>query len=112
MAKIRMQIGIANQKTKSTRPASREAGVGSHGSRIATAAAMPPAITPMPISVRMEPLRVRGGAETKRLPEVSPPAGPAATRFDAANRGDKNRYAMQGDRGAGRPDRSAVPGGS
>jgi hypothetical protein len=57
-----MQIAITNQKTKSIRPASREEGVGSHGSSTATAAAMPPAITPIPISVRMEPLRIRDGA--------------------------------------------------
>src|SRR3954452_4150643 len=52
-----MQMIVTNQKTKSMRPASRDAGCGSHGSRTATAAAMPPASVPRPTRVRIWLLR-------------------------------------------------------
>ena len=57
-----MQMVTVNQKMKSIRPASLEAGVGSHGSARATAAAIPPATTPIPTSDAIEPLRIRRGA--------------------------------------------------
>ena len=57
-----MQIAITNQKTKSMRPASREASLGSHVGTSATAVATPPAISPIPKSATMEPLRIRFGA--------------------------------------------------
>jgi hypothetical protein len=57
-----MQIAITNQKTKSMRPASREASLGSHVGTSATAVATPPAINPIPKSATMEPLRIRFGA--------------------------------------------------
>ena len=57
-----MQIAITNQKTKSMRPASRDASSGSHVGTTAAAVAMPPAINPIPKSATMEPLRIRFGA--------------------------------------------------
>ena len=59
--KMTMQITITNHVTKSIRPASRDAGVGIHGSASATAAAMPPATTPITSNDAIEPLRIRGG---------------------------------------------------
>jgi hypothetical protein len=41
------------------RAASFEAGVGSHGRASATAAAIPPATTPIPINGAIAPLRIR-----------------------------------------------------
>jgi len=61
-AKITMQIVTTNQNSKSMRPASLEAETGSHGTASATAAAMPPAMTPIPSSDAIEPLRIRSGA--------------------------------------------------
>src|SRR3954466_2253560 len=52
-----MQMIVTKQKTKSMRPASRDAGWGSQGSRYATAAAMPPASVPRPTRVRIWLLR-------------------------------------------------------
>ena len=57
-----MQITTTNQKTKSIRPASRDAGVGSQGIRSATAAEITPAIVPITSKAKMEPLRIRRGA--------------------------------------------------
>src|SRR5215471_11529017 len=54
-----MQMIVTNQKTKSIRPASREAGVGIQGRSTATAVAIPPAITAIPIKATTEPLRIR-----------------------------------------------------
>jgi hypothetical protein len=50
---------MTNQKSGLMRAASFDAGVGSHGRASATAAAIPPAITPIPTSDAMEPLRIR-----------------------------------------------------
>jgi hypothetical protein len=58
-AKTTMQMMITNQKSGSMRSASFEAGFGSQGRASATAAAIPPATIPIPISDAMEPLRIR-----------------------------------------------------
>src|SRR6266498_4324071 len=55
--KMKMQIPVTNQKTKSIRPASREADCGSQSGIRATAEAIPPASTPITISWTIEPLR-------------------------------------------------------
>jgi hypothetical protein len=52
-----MQIPVTNQKTKSMRPASRDAEVGSQFGMSATADATAPARTPITISWTIEPLR-------------------------------------------------------
>jgi hypothetical protein len=62
MAKITMQITTTNQMTKWIRPASREARYGRQVGTSATAAATPPATSPIPKSATMEPLRIRFGA--------------------------------------------------
>ena len=52
-----MQIPVTNQKTKSIRPASRDAELGSQSGMSATADATAPARTPITISWTIEPLR-------------------------------------------------------
>src|SRR6266516_3187951 len=56
-AKIATQITVTNQKTKSMRPASRPAGVGSHGGTTASAAATPPATRAKSTSWTTDPRR-------------------------------------------------------
>src|SRR6185437_1146955 len=68
-AKMTMQIVTTNQKTKSIRPASFEAEMGIHGIASATAAATPPATTPIPSSDPIEPLRIRFWSLTEAHPE-------------------------------------------
>ena len=55
--KTKMQIPVTNQKTKSMRPASRDAELGSQSGMSATADATAPARTPITISWTIEPLR-------------------------------------------------------
>ena len=55
--KTKMQIPVTNQKTKSIRPASRDAELGSQSGMSATADATAPARTPITISWTIEPLR-------------------------------------------------------
>src|SRR2546423_7151544 len=55
--KTKMQMPVTNQKTKSIRPASRDAGCGSQRGIKAKADAMAPARTPITISWTIEPLR-------------------------------------------------------
>ena len=55
---MRMQIETVNQKTTSMRPRSVEASGGSHGRKIATAAAIPPATVPIPSKAKIGPLRI------------------------------------------------------
>jgi hypothetical protein len=55
--KTKMQIPVTNQKTKSIRPASRDAETGSQSGMSATADATAPARTPITISWTIEPLR-------------------------------------------------------
>ena len=55
--KTKMQIPVTNQKTKSIRPASRDAELGSQSGMSATADATAPARTPIRISWTIEPLR-------------------------------------------------------
>jgi hypothetical protein len=57
MEKTKMQIPVTNQKTKSMRPASRDAELGSQLGMSATADATAPARTPITISWTIEPLR-------------------------------------------------------
>ena len=57
-----MQIAIVNQKTTSIRPRSFEAAGGSHGRKIATAAAIAPATVPIASKARIGPLRIPRGA--------------------------------------------------
>jgi hypothetical protein len=57
IAKMKMQIPVTNQKTKSIRPASSDAEAGSQLGIRATADAIPPASTPIKISCQIEPLR-------------------------------------------------------
>src|SRR5438552_16376142 len=52
-----MQITVTNQKTKSMRPASRPAGVGSHPGTSATAVATPPATRAKSTSWTTDPRR-------------------------------------------------------
>src|SRR5262245_62157243 len=61
-----MQIAITNQKTKSMRTASCEAATGSQVGTSATAAATAPAISPIPKSAKMEPLRIQAEPRRKR----------------------------------------------
>src|SRR5207253_2593681 len=56
-AKIATQITVTNQKTKSMRPASRPAGVGSHPGTSATAVATPPATRAKSTSWTTDPRR-------------------------------------------------------
>src|SRR3954471_3232569 len=55
--KTKMQIPVTNQKTKSMRPASRDAELGSQSGMSATADATAPARTPITSSWTIEPLR-------------------------------------------------------
>src|SRR5436190_10169473 len=55
--KTKMQIPVTNQNTKSMRPASRDAELGSQSGISATADATAPARTPITISWMIEPLR-------------------------------------------------------
>src|SRR5437879_6366884 len=55
--KTKMQMPVTNQKTKSMRPASRDAGSGSQPGMRANADAIAPAKTPIMISWTIEPLR-------------------------------------------------------
>src|SRR3989442_14936800 len=75
MEKTKMQIAVTNQKTKSMRPASRDAEVGSQSGMSATADATAPARTPITISWTIEPLRT----DVANLLD----AGPVVQRFRA-----------------------------
>src|SRR5438094_5693054 len=75
MEKTKMQIPVTNQKTKSMRPASRDAEVGSQSGMSATADATAPARTPITISWTIEPLRT----DVANLLD----AGPVVQRFRA-----------------------------
>src|SRR2546422_5055390 len=73
--KMKMQIPVTNQKTKSIRPASREADCGNQSGISATADAIPPASTPITISWTIEPLRTDAASlldaprELQRFPQ-------------------------------------------
>src|SRR5690349_21271900 len=64
--KMKMQIPVTNQKTKSMRPASRDAGSGSQPGISANAEAMAPAKTPIKISWTIEPLRTDAASLLQR----------------------------------------------
>src|SRR6266511_2105305 len=72
--KMKMQIPVTNQKTKSIRPASRDADWGSQSGISATADAIAPASTPITISWTIEPLRtdapslLHAGVRVRRFP--------------------------------------------
>src|SRR5258705_3848421 len=80
MEKTKMQIPVTNQKTKSMRPASRDADVGSQSGMSATADATAPARTPITISWTIEPLRT----DVANLLD----AGPVVQRVRRAWRGN------------------------
>jgi hypothetical protein len=61
-----MQMPVTNQKTKSMRPASRDAGSGSQPGMSANADAMAPAKTPIKISWTIEPLRTDAASLLQR----------------------------------------------
>src|SRR4051812_50186627 len=64
--KTKMQMPVTNQKTKSIRPASRDAGSGSQPGMSANAEATAPARTPIMISWTIEPLRTDAASLLQR----------------------------------------------
>src|SRR3954447_20113676 len=68
--KTKMQMPVTTQKTKSIRPASREAGSGSQPGMSANAEATAPAKTPITISWTIEPLRTDAASLLQRSDRV------------------------------------------
>src|SRR2546425_7930036 len=96
MEKTKMQIPVTNQKTKSMRPASRDAELGSQSGTSATADATAPARTPITISWTIEPLRtdvanlLDAGPSVQRFPHW-------AGRDDVRGRGPSGRTPVLGE---------------
>src|SRR3954463_13038146 len=82
--KTKMQIPVTNQKTKSIRPAPREAGGGSQPGISATRDAMAPAKTPITISWTIEPLRTDAASLLQRHHRVR--------RFSTCSLRESRRY--------------------
>src|SRR5437763_12728956 len=86
-AKIATQITVTNQKTKSMRPASRPAGVGSHAGTSARVAAAPPATRAKSTSWTTDPRRTEHEPNARRGGLAESKCGVRYTRHERTRSG-------------------------